>query len=175
MTVYPLPTIRLTPDTIIAAGHSIRLDPAITGEVVSWLWSPATGLDNPETPDPLSLPVSSTTYRLVVTSNEGCTASAKETVNVFYDLLMPSAFTPNGDGRNDVFRIPPSVPVRIIRFSVFNRWGNLVFTTADSGAGWEGRLGSKPQPGGVYVWMIEYYDPLTRKSVMKKGTVELIR
>jgi len=175
MTVYPLPVITLAPDTVIAAGRSIRLTPAITGQVVSWQWSPATGLDNPDLPDPVASPVTSTTYQLLATTDEGCTASAKETVNVFYDLLMPNAFTPNGDGKNDLFRIPPSVPVRISRFSVYNRWGELVFTTTDSSVGWEGRVGSKLQPTGVYVWMIDYYNPLTKKAVKKHGTVELIR
>jgi gliding motility-associated-like protein len=175
MTVYPLPVIDLTPDTVIAAGRSIRLNPAITGQVVSWSWSPSTGLDNPDSPDPVASPIGSTTYQLLVSTNEGCSVSAKETVNVFYDLLMPNAFTPNGDGKNDLFRVPPSVPVNIIRFSVYNRWGELVFATTSSSVGWDGRLGNKPQPTGVYVWMIDYYNPLTKKAEKKKGTVELVR
>ncbi len=175
MTVYPLPAIGLSPDTIIAAGHSIRLTPVITGQVVSWAWSPVTGLDNPDSPDPVVSPISSTTYQLLVTTGNGCSASAKETVNVFYDLLMPNAFTPNGDGKNDLFRIPPSVPVSILRFSVYNRWGEMVFGTTSSSTGWDGRLGNKPQPTGVYVWMVDFYNPLTKKTERKKGTVELVR
>jgi gliding motility-associated-like protein len=96
-------------------------------------------------------------------------------VGVYYDLLMPGAFSPNGDGRNDLFRIPPSVPVSILRFSVYDRWGELVFTTSNSGAGWDGRMGNKPQPAGVYVWMIDYINPLTKRSARKNGTVTLIR
>jgi gliding motility-associated-like protein len=175
MTVYPVPVISLTPDTIIAAGGSIRLNPAITGQVLTYQWSPVTWLDHPDSPDPVAFPMTNTTYQLKVTTGNGCTASAKETVNVFYDLLMPNAFTPNGDGRNDLFRIPPSVPVTVIRFSVYNRWGGLVFTTGNSSAGWDGRSGNTPQPAGAYVWMIEYFDPLTRKPAKKNGTVELVR
>jgi gliding motility-associated-like protein len=175
MTVYPLPVILLPPDTVIAGGTSIRLDPVITGQAVSWQWSPATWLDNPAVSDPLASPITTTTYSLLVTTDKGCYATAKEIVAVFYDLLMPNAFTPNGDGKNDVFRIPPIVPVKIIRFVVYDRWGELVFSTADSGAGWDGRLAGKPQPAGTYVWMIEYNDPLVRKAVLKHGTVVLIR
>jgi gliding motility-associated-like protein len=175
MTVYPTPQITLTSDTIIGPGSRIGLNPIIVGQIISYQWTPATGLDNPAIADPEASPVITTTYQLKVATNDGCTASAKETVAVFYDLLMPNAFTPNGDGRNDVFRIPPSIPVTIIRFMVFNRWGGLVFSTASTSAGWDGRLDSKPQPAGTYVWMIEYYDPLTKKQAMKSGTVELIR
>lgn len=175
MTVYPLPVIGLVPDTIIGAGHSIHLDPAITGDVYSWTWSPTTWLDNPNIADPVASPVGSTTYQLLVTTRAGCSSSAKETIDVFYDLLMPSAFTPNGDGKNDLFRIPPSVPVTILQFSVFNRWGGLVFAAASNSAGWDGRSGNKAQPAGVYIWTIEFYNPLTRKAERKNGTVELIR
>ncbi|HEX9513627.1 MAG TPA: gliding motility-associated C-terminal domain-containing protein [Puia sp.] len=175
MMVYQTPVITLTPDTVIAAHSSIRLDPSITGQVLSFQWSPATGLDNPDVLDPVASPAGNTTYELRVSSSAGCTASAKETVNVFYDLLMPNAFTPNGDGRNDLFRIPPSVPVSIKRFSVYDRWGALVFTTTSSSAGWDGQFSGKPQPSGTYVWMIEFYNPLIRKLIKRNGTVELIR
>jgi gliding motility-associated-like protein len=174
VTVYPKPAISLTPDTIIAPGESIRLSPLIIGQIATYQWTPITGLDNPGSPDPVASPVGNTTYQLEVTTLEGCYSSAKETVAVFYDLLMPNAFTPNGDGRNDLFRIPPSVPVTVFRFSVYNRWGEMVFT-GTGGAGWDGRVGGKPQPAGVYVWIVEYYDPLTKNHVLKKGTVELIR
>jgi gliding motility-associated-like protein len=175
MTVYPVPTITLAPDTIIAAGSSLRLSPTVTGQVLYYQWSPAVWLDLPDSPDPMASPVTTTTYRLIVMTGNGCYAMAKETVGVFYDLLMPRAFTPNGDGKNDLFRIPPSVPVSVLQFSVYNRWGGLVFSTSNSSAGWDGRSGNKLQPAGVYVWWIEYVDPLTKNRARKNGTVELIR
>jgi gliding motility-associated-like protein len=88
---------------------------------------------------------------------------------------MPSAFTPNGDGRNDLFRVPPSLSIKITAFAVYDRWGARVFYTTDSGAGWDGTLGGQPQPSGTYVWMIEYSDLLTHKTAQGKGTVVLIR
>jgi gliding motility-associated-like protein len=175
MTVYPLPVILLTPDTIIAARSSIRLSPLISGDIHTYQWSPATGLNDPASPDPVALPVSSTLYTLKVVSQDGCRASASEDVHVFYDLLMPGAFTPNGDGRNDLFRVPPSVPVTIVRFFVYNRWGVRIFATTSSGEGWDGSWNGKPQPAGVYVWMIEYADPILKKNVTRKGTVVLVR
>ncbi|HTI10681.1 MAG TPA: gliding motility-associated C-terminal domain-containing protein [Puia sp.] len=175
MTVYPLPVIVMPPDTVIAAGSSIVLNPLIMGQIVSYQWSPPTWLDRPDVAAPLASPITTTTYQLKVTAGNGCTATGKETIGVFYELLMPTAFTPNGDGRNDVFRLPPSVPVTIIRFSIYNRWGQQVFSTGNSGEGWDGRMGDKPQPTGAYVWTMEYYNPLTKKPEKKAGTVMLVR
>ncbi len=180
MTVYPIPVISLTPDTVIKGGTSIQLDPLISGSDLSYRWTPAVALDNPFIPDPIASPQATTVYTLTVNSAEWpCSASTKEIVEVFYDLAMPNAFTPNGDGRNDLFRIPPGIQVTVIRFVVYDRWGARVFavTNPDSGfdTGWDGTSGGKPQPAGTYVWIIEYFNPLVRQVLMKKGTVELIR
>ncbi|MBN9381257.1 MAG: gliding motility-associated C-terminal domain-containing protein [Chitinophagaceae bacterium] len=175
MTVYQTPVVRLTGDTVIARGSRIRLAPSITGPVLSYQWSPATGLDDWRSPNPLASPLVSTTYLLKVTSPNGCNDTALEKVTVFNDPWMPNAFTPNGDGKNDLFRIPPSAPVDILRFSIFDRWGVLVFTTTNGSEGWDGRFGGQPQPAGMYVWMIEYNNLISKQRIMKKGVVELIR
>jgi gliding motility-associated-like protein len=175
MTVYPLPAISLTPDTVIKGGTSIRLDPLISGSAVSYQWTPTVALDNAFIPDPIASPAETTVYTLTVMGMSGCSASAREMVVVFYDLAMPNAFTPNGDGRNDLFRVPPGIAVTITRFAVYDRWGAQVYATGNSGSGWDGTIGGKPQPAGTYIWIIEYFNPLIRQVVMKKGTVELIR
>jgi gliding motility-associated-like protein len=175
MTFYQVPTVGLTPDTIIKGGTSVQLEPRITGTITNYQWTPAQALNNDRIADPIASPPGNITYTLTVTTVDGCTASAKETVDVFYDLAMPNAFTPNGDGRNDLFRIPPSIPVSVVRFDVFDRWGTRVFAGEGNNTAWDGTSGGKPQPAGTYVWMIKYYNPLIRQIVMKSGTVELIR
>jgi gliding motility-associated-like protein len=175
MTVYDVPGIQLTPDTIIAPGSRIMLHPVITGAINFSQWTPATGLDDPLVLQAIASPIETTVYQLEVQNAAGCAATASEKVQVFYNLSMPNAFTPNGDGHNDLFRIPPLLNLTIERFSVYNRWGALVFTTNNSLAGWDGRMGGQAEPAGTYVWIVSYYDPLTHQTVMKKGTVELIR
>lgn len=175
MTVYPLPTILLTPDTIIGGGTSIRLAPMISGNVVQYQWSPVVGLNDPTIAGPLAGPVSTTTYQLDVVTGEGCRATGFEKIRVYYDVQMPGAFTPNGDGHNDIFRVPPSIPVNVHRLAVYNRQGAMVFASANAGKGWDGSVEGKMQPAGVYVWVIEYDNPLTKRVEMKKGTVMLVR
>ena len=89
-------------------------------------------------------------------------------------FYVPSAFTPNGDGLNDIFR-PTAVGIaKLEYFSIFNRWGELVYETHDINQGWDGIYKGVKQPIGNYVWKLKGTD---RKGVLKvmKGNVVLIR
>lgn len=175
MVVHPLPVIRLDSAVVIAGGSSTRLMPVVSGDVVAWNWSPGTGLSNPSAAEPLASPVGTTAYQLYVETAAGCHTTASEWVEVYYPLQLPAAFTPNGDGRNDVFRVPPSVPVTIHYLAVYNRQGARVFYTTNAGKGWDGSFNGEAQPSGVYVWEIVFENPLTRKAEGRKGTVVLVR
>jgi gliding motility-associated-like protein len=175
MTVYPLPAIVLTPDTVIAGGVSIRLSPVLSGDITGYQWSPVTGLNDPGIARPVATPVSTTAYQLKVVTADGCQALAVERIAVYYDVNMPGAFTPNGDGRNDQFRVPPSIPVKIHWLAVYSRQGVMLFSTTNVSRGWDGSSNGKSQPAGVYIWAIEYENPVTKKVEMKKGTLVLIK
>ena len=71
-------------------------------------------------------------------------------IYVFVKMVMPNAFSPNGDGVNDVFRIPANVTFVLNEFAVFNRWGKKIFTTTDITKGWSGDT----EDNGIYVYMI---------------------
>jgi len=87
---------------------------------------------------------------------------------------LPSAFTPNGDGLNDVAR-PYLVGMKSLKsFSVFNRWGNLIYYTQKEGEGWDGKSKGVDQNTGVYIWALEYYDN-SNTLIKQKGTITLIR
>jgi gliding motility-associated-like protein len=175
MTVRPTPIIKMTADTTIPRGHSIRLDPAITGAIAQYQWTPATELSDPAIPDPTASPISSITYELTAAGEDGCNASGKIAITVFDPVLLPNAFSPNGDGQNDIFRIPPPVTFQLFNFSIYNRWGQRVFNTTNPGEGWDGTARGTPQPPGTYVWEIEYENPVVKKTMVTKGTVILIR
>jgi gliding motility-associated-like protein len=88
--------------------------------------------------------------------------------------FMPNAFTPNGDGLNDVFRIPAGNQNKLIRFLIYNRWGKAIFQTTDKAKGWDGAYYGIKQPMGVYIYMIEM-ETANGKTVRSKGTVTLVR
>jgi gliding motility-associated-like protein len=175
MTIFPLPVISLESAVVIAGGTSVQLQPTVTGNIRDYAWTPSMGLSNPTIVDPVASPVVTTAYQLYVTTEDGCYAKATERVEVYYPLQMPEGFTPNGDGRNDVFRVPPQIPVTIRSLAVFNRHGQRMFYTTDAGAGWDGRYGGIAQPAGTYVWELEFVNPVTNKVEGRKGTVILVR
>ncbi len=87
---------------------------------------------------------------------------------------MPNAFTPNGDGKNDVLR-PIAVGMKQFDFfRVFNRWGQEVFSTQINGKGWDGSINGVPQTTGAYVWWVKATD-YKGMPYFKKGTVTLIK
>ena len=117
------------------------------------------------------------TYTLQITDTNGCKASASASItdsSCPQYVYLPNAFTPNHDGRNDIFRPTFAGPTSGFRFAVYDRWGRLMFETKDPAVGWDGTIGGKEQPVGVYVWVCVYklYEQPER---MQRGTVMLIR
>jgi gliding motility-associated-like protein len=89
-------------------------------------------------------------------------------------MYVPTGFSPNGDGLNEILR-PLALGMRSVDiFMVYNRWGQLMFRTTNIGEGWDGRYGGKEQAPGSYVWYAEGTDYLNRK-ISRKGSVVLIR
>ncbi len=90
------------------------------------------------------------------------------------ELYIPNAFTPNGDGLNDVFKIYNLTNESVIDFRIFNRWGNIMYRSEDNQAEWDGKSKSTEQPTGVYGYLIKVaYDD--GRIVTYKGTLTLIR
>jgi gliding motility-associated-like protein len=164
-------------DTSIIAGQPLQLN-ASGGE--NYSWSPPTGLNNINIASPvarLTGEQDSIRYRVLVRNILGCTDSAFVTVKIFRtdpQIFVPTGFTPNGDGLNDFLR-PIGVGIqRIEYFRVYNRWGQLVFSTTQNGHGWDGKIGGKPQTTNTFAWVAKAVD-YTGKSVFAKGTATLIR
>jgi gliding motility-associated-like protein len=91
------------------------------------------------------------------------------------EVFVPTAFTPNNDGLNDIFK--PAFQCFAVNYKmrVYSRWGDIVFESRQTGTGWNGKKRDLTLPTGVYVWMIEYQNPNTKEKYVKKGTVTLIR
>lgn len=164
-------------DTLVIVGQPLQLN-AEGGE--SYVWTPATGLNNPGIKNPIGLygpEIDSIRYTVEVFNAAGCSDTATVKVVVFKTnpyVFVPTAFTPNGDGKNDILK-PVAVGVKKINyFRVYNRWGQLIFSTSTDGHGWDGRLGGTPQTSNVFVWMVEAID-YTGKKIFLKGTTTLIR
>lgn len=90
-------------------------------------------------------------------------------------LDIPSAFTPNSDGRNDIFRIQGSGNIKLVSFAIYNRWGQQIFRTNQLSEGWNGRIKGQLCDAGTYVWLVDAIDASNGQHILKQGTVTLIR
>jgi gliding motility-associated-like protein len=161
-------------DTAIVINQPLQLN-ATGGQF--YLWSPSTGLNNNAIPDPVAILNDNIQYVVTVSTAAGCFATDTINVTVYKvpaGLYIPNAFTPNSDGLNDVFR-PIALGIKQVHyFKIYNRWGQLMFSTTQQNQGWDGTFKSKPQEAAVFVWIIQGVDYLGNK-ISKKGTVTLIR
>jgi gliding motility-associated-like protein len=117
-------------------------------------------------------------YAVWVTDANNCPIA--DTTNIAYEEcckpFIPDAFTPNGDGTNDVFRIAHKGDMRIVEFSVYNRFGEQVFTTSRTDEGWDGRYRGTAADMGVYFYYARIICGINRTDItMLKGDVTLIR
>jgi gliding motility-associated-like protein len=163
-----------TSDTSIVEDEPLQL--RATG-AMTYSWTPPTWLNDTRSANPISNPRDSIKYFLTGTDVNGCTGSDSIMVRLYRvdeDLYVPNAFSPNGDGLNENFR-PILLGMKSLSyFRVYNRFGELVFSTSQVDKGWDGTFKGKPQNIGTYVWMaagITYKNQLRRK----KGYVILIR
>ena len=163
-------------DTIVAAGQPLQLQAQWIDPRIQYTWEPATGLNNPFIPDPVAVLRKDQTYRLVLTSPEGCRDEDTVKIKVYEgpEFYVPNAFTPNNDGRNDVFRVIAAGVPKLDFFCVWNRWGQEVYRSADLPGGWDGSWQGQPAPAATYVWMVQGVD-YTGRRFSRQGTVTLIR
>lgn len=143
---------------------------------VSYSWSPPTGLNDPTIQNPITILENDITYTLTVTTVEGCQDVDEIKVSVFKgsSVYVPTGFTPNEDGLNDLLR-PNCIGIaKLEYFSIYNRWGELIFTTKAIGAGWDGTIKGAKQSTGSFVWMLQAVD-FAGKVYKLKGTTTLIR
>ncbi|MEI6948380.1 LamG-like jellyroll fold domain-containing protein [Paraflavisolibacter sp. H34] len=143
-----------------------------------YAWTPAASLSNALVPDPVARPAATTLYRVRVTAANGCSSEDSILVKVGTEQaanghLVPTAFTPNNDGKNDCFGVPFWGATTGFSLSVFNRWGQRVFYTTDNRQCWTGTVNGREASNGVYVYLIT---ASTRCGpVSRKGTVLLVR
>lgn len=159
-----LQNLLLPTDTAICENDSLLLTPALDGVTYTWNGNTANFVNvyNPGI------------YQITASSVNGCTK--KFTINVQSQncgILIPNAFTPNGDGINDLFRIPAGVKIDMESFSIYNRWGNKVFTTHKRYDGWDGNYNGKKSAPGTYIYIIN--GKKNNKTTQIKGFVTLIR
>lgn len=174
--VNELPVIKASKANDIDCSNGSSILTATGGTVYSW--SPGTAITGANTATPEVAPATSTTYTVQATDANGCRGSDSVWVNVSMNpatggYYVVSAFTPNGDGKNDCFGLKFWGVIEQLDFSVFNRWGQRVFYSKDPGQCWDGTHKGLPQPAGTYVYKVKA--TTVCGEISRKGTITLIR
>ena len=168
--LHPNPIANAGSDTTILAGSSIYLNGKY-GD--SYLWSPSSGLDNVTDPNTKAAPTASTLYNLIVSTIHGCTNSDNILITVLESaVVMPSGFSPNGDGKNDMIGAL-GLPLIDFTLMIFDRWVAKVFETSNVTQHWDGRYKTQEQPVGTYVYFIK--GSYNNEPILLQGNFTLIR
>lgn len=175
LSVESVPLIKLFPsDTVVNIGSRVQLQAFVNGTFASYTWTPSANLNNTNTLMPFTIPMQKNTkytFRIVTSGN--CVDSSTVMIKVEQKLYMPNAFTPNSDSKNDIYRIPPNTALQLKDFSIYNGWGEKIFSTANINAGWDGTINGVKQSTGIYIFIISGTD--NNGPLFLKGTFLLIR
>lgn len=175
----------LQPDRVkLHRGDTAMVEIITDAPILEIRWQPTEGLHCTDCRVVLLTPVRSTVYRVEITDDNGCVWYLElpvEVSTVETGVYVPNAFTPNGDGINDVFRIETNEPVVIDRFEIYSRWGERLYAESDvttgiggSHKGWDGRFDGQKALPGVYLYYIQWSDATGRLHT-EVGTVTLVR
>jgi gliding motility-associated-like protein len=170
--VHPLPVANAGPDRVYIKGYPVTLTAIASGEDISFNWDPALYMDDATLIQPTVTPPKDITYILSVLSAFNCGNKDSVNVRVVDGIYVPTAFTPNDDGKNDCWRIPFLDIGLGADVKVFNRWGQLVYHVSSAVVSWDGKLNGQPQATGTYVYLIRFKD---HKLPDLKGIFTLIR
>ncbi len=177
LTVYNRPLITLEPDSLIYLGEKINIVKENNQANVIYSWTPPTGLSCDDCSDPIAKPLVSTWYYLKTTDPKGC---FEITDSIFIDVYdgftaeLPTAFSPNGDGNNDIIFVKGWGIKELLVYQIYNRWGELVFESNNLEVGWDGTYKGQPQAMDTYIYVIKalgYNDQV----IEKKGNITLLR
>ncbi len=181
ITVIPAVKVNAGSDTAIVINQPLQLMATTNFDNgIVYKWTPFLGLNNPDIANPIALlpnTIDSIKYKVRATIPQGCFGEDELLVKLFKtgpEIFVPSAFTPNNDGKNDIIK-PIPVGIKFIEyFRIYNRWGQLVFETNETGKGWNGFIDGKAQPPGTFVFNVQGVD-FTGQTIFRKGTVVLLR
>ena len=138
----------------IAKGDSVQLQTQTNEPISRYHWSPPADLSRADVASPVANPAQTTPYQLTAVGVGGCSATLSVLVEVVEPLYIPSAFTPNADGLNDLWIIPNIASFPLCEVVVYNRWGELVFHSNGYARPWDGTYQQQAVGNGVYTYQI---------------------
>jgi gliding motility-associated-like protein len=170
--IEPYPVLKLGPTKVVLENGQISLTPQfIFGRSLIYLWTPVTYLNSDTASVPISTPKADITYTLTLTGAGNCTVSDNVLVKVLLAPVVPNAFSPNGDGINDTWKIQYLESYPGATIDIFNRYGQKIFSSTGYNTEWDGKFNGSPLPIGTYYYII---NPKNGRSIIN-GSVTIIK
>jgi gliding motility-associated-like protein len=169
--VHTKPIVDAGPDRNVISGTAVILTGKAEGEGLVYSWAPDNYINDITKLTPIVSPIHDIEYTLSARSSYGCTNEDNVLVKVAKGIYIPTAFTPNGDGKNDLWKIPFLDPAYDASVSVFNRYGKVVYHAKGEVISWDGNYRGVLQPAGTYIYLVTFK---TGKLILK-GAVNIIR
>jgi gliding motility-associated-like protein len=167
--ISPPPRLEIPKTLVVLRGDSVEIKTSIP-QNTTVTWFPSIGLSNPQSARPHASPDRTTTYKITVTTEQGCAVEGEVTVTVI-DLTIPNGFTPNNDGANDTWEIAGIKEYPNCTVEIFNRWGNVIYSNKGYETPWDGKWNGESVPVGAY-----YYHIYLREVEYKlTGSLNVIR
>ncbi|MFN8305137.1 MAG: PKD domain-containing protein [Ferruginibacter sp.] len=175
--INPKPDIDAGPDKFFRIGSSVMLDASISNPGnYDFVWTPGTYLNATTLLNPTALTDRRMTYYITATDKAThCANTDSMVIKPISIVQVPNAFTPNNDGKNDLFRVLGTELVTRFNLRIFDRYGQLVFETNDKGQGWDGKRKGTDLPTGGFVYILTYSAPNYPVAQVEKGSFVLIR
>lgn len=155
ITVYPYPTVNAGPDRFVLEGGWLTLNATASGNNLQYLWTPSQYLDDRYILHPKCTPLNDITYTLAVTASGSCTVTDQVFVKVLKIPRIPNTFTPNHDGKNDLWEIQYLEDYPNNHLQVFTRAGQMVFESRGYYKAWNGTYKNRPLPFDTYYYILE--------------------
>jgi gliding motility-associated-like protein len=182
VTILPAPEVNAgASETLVEPGTEVQLSAEPQTKGVFYSWSPPEAVSDPNSSSPTAVVTEDTWFYVTASYDQGeCSAIDSVLVQVRRDneceefnIFLPSAFTPNGDGQNDVYRVKSVIPLESMTLMIFNRWGEKVFETNDQGISWDGTYNGKPAAADAYGY---YFEGICNGTTFKKqGNITIVR
>jgi len=175
------PSVMVGPDTAIKKGQFVQLIANSSGGK-TYLWTPSSSLNSDTIYNPIADPTQTTNYTVTVTGVNSCSETASIQIAIeevpnpcdSKNVFVPTAFSPNGDGQNDILYVRGALCATQLHFQLFDRWGEVVFETTNPATGWDGTFKGKTMETGVFA----YYLTATLsngQNINGRGNVTLVK
>jgi len=169
--------INVTNSLEIIIGENVQLNVDYTQGGSTILWSPSEGLSCNTCPNPIAMPMETTEYTVILVDSLGCFqryGTILIEVVKEYTLDVPSAFTPNEDGNNDIVYVKGWGLKKLLEFNIYNRWGEMIFSSDDFYKGWDGTFRGVKQDIDTYVYTVRA-EAYNGEILGKNGYIQLLR